>query len=158
MQKARLMAVPQQLAELGALKLTFVGGEPLLHPHIVELLQAAKAANMTTCMVTNASLLDQELMQRLQGSLDWLTFSIDASADALHADMGRGLARDVAMGVFHSKVTCHGAQHRLCCTHQAGWPDPLTQTPAQAGTSCCVCLRKLQRVQHASLGSAISCT
>ena len=95
-----LLSVPQQLADLGALKLTFVGGEPLLHPQIVDLVAAAKAAGLTTCMVTNASLLDEQLMQQLQGSLDWMTFSIDASSDALHARMGRGLARDVARGAI----------------------------------------------------------
>ena len=34
----------------------------------------------------------------MQGSLDWLTLSVDASSDELHARIGRGRAREIASG------------------------------------------------------------
>lgn len=52
--------VPKKLVEAGASKLTFVGGEPFLHPHIEQLLAAAKAAGLTTSIVTNGSRLSNE--------------------------------------------------------------------------------------------------
>lgn len=80
------------------MKLTFVGGEPLLHPALPALVTAAKAAGLTTCVVTNGSLLDEALLDTLCGSLDWLTLSVDTSSDELHARIGRGLTREVASG------------------------------------------------------------
>jgi radical S-adenosyl methionine domain-containing protein 2 len=59
---------------------------------------AAKAAGLSTSMVTNGSLLDAASLLRLAGSLDWLAFSVDASTDALHAAIGRGVRGEVARG------------------------------------------------------------
>lgn len=94
----RMLRVPAELRELGAMKLTFVGGEPLLHPALPRLVAAAKVAGLTTCVVTNGSLLDARLLDKMRGSLDWLTLSVDASTDELHARIGRGLARDISVG------------------------------------------------------------
>lgn len=74
------------------------GGEPLLHPRIHELVSAAKAAGLATSMVTNASLLTPSALLRLAGSLDWLALSLDASSDALHAAVGRGVRGELAAG------------------------------------------------------------
>jgi wyosine [tRNA(Phe)-imidazoG37] synthetase (radical SAM superfamily) len=75
---AQLLAVPQRLRDLGALKLTFVGGEPFLHPAAVPMIKAAKASGLTTCVVTNASLLDERMLRELQGHLDCLSASMPA--------------------------------------------------------------------------------
>lgn len=74
------------------------GGEPLLHPLIFDLVAAAKAAGLATSLVTNGSLLDAPTLLRLAGHLDWLALSVDASDDALHAAVGRGLRGEVARG------------------------------------------------------------
>eukprot|EP00892_Ulva_mutabilis_P010067 jgi/Ulvmu1/7432/UM036_0093.1 len=75
--------------------MTFVGGEPLLHPALLPLLKECKAAGLTTCVVTNASILDSEFLKAAQPHLDWLTMSIDASSDALHSALGRGLRKEL---------------------------------------------------------------
>lgn len=59
--------VPRLLAAAGVNKINFVGGEPFLHPHIEDLVVAAKAAGLVTSVVTNASLLDAARLLRLRG-------------------------------------------------------------------------------------------
>ncbi|GBF97117.1 hypothetical protein Rsub_10128 [Raphidocelis subcapitata] len=86
-----LLGVPAALAAAGVVKLTFVGGEPMLHPHIFELVAAAKRAGLCTSMVTNGSRLDAASLLRLRPALDQLAFSVDASDDALHVALGRAV-------------------------------------------------------------------
>ncbi|PNH03843.1 Radical S-adenosyl methionine domain-containing protein 2 [Tetrabaena socialis] len=61
-----LLAVPALLAAAGVNKITFVGGEPFLHPLIEPLLVAAKCAGLVTSAVTNGSLLDEARLERLR--------------------------------------------------------------------------------------------
>ena len=49
------ITVPQMLADAGADKITFVGGEPTLCPYLEDLLLASKKAGLTTCIVSNAT-------------------------------------------------------------------------------------------------------
>lgn len=61
------MQVPPLLAAAGVSKITFVGGEPLLHPLLPELLAAAKGAGLVTSLVSNGSLLTEDWLRRMQG-------------------------------------------------------------------------------------------
>jgi len=83
-----------QLVDAGAQKITFVGGEPLLHPHIRQLVERAKQLGLTTCIVTNGSLLSSAWLESMRRHLDWLGISIDASTDALHLQIGRASMTD----------------------------------------------------------------
>lgn len=66
------------LARAGFKKITFAGGEPLLCPWLGELIRTARAAGVTTSLVTNGSLLNRSLMEDFRGVLDWVTISIDS--------------------------------------------------------------------------------
>ena len=92
--KEKGLLVPNLLADAGAEKLTFVGGEPTLCPWLIELIAAAKTAGLTTCLVTNGSRLTEEFLDTCVGILDWIGLSIDASNDELHYRIGRGRRRD----------------------------------------------------------------
>jgi organic radical activating enzyme len=48
--------------------LNAAGGEPFLHPHIFELIAAAKEAGLVTSVVTNGSCLDAAKLLKLQVS------------------------------------------------------------------------------------------
>jgi len=86
------------LRAAGADKITFVGGEPMLHKDICDLIKRAKLLGFTTCMVTNGSLLNKFWLKHMQHHLDWLGISIDASSDALHVAIGRASKRDIDRG------------------------------------------------------------
>ena len=72
------------LAAAGASKLTFVGGEPMLHSLLPELIEAAKQAGLTTCVVTNGSKLTEGWLQEMRPHLDWLALSVSARRSPAH--------------------------------------------------------------------------
>ncbi len=77
------------LAAAGFRKITFAGGEPLLCPWIVDLVALAKDRGLTTSVVTNGSLLDDQMLKRLSPCLDWATISIDSLRSAALRETGR---------------------------------------------------------------------
>ena len=108
------VTVPQMLADAGADKITFVGGEPTLCPYLEDLLLASKKAGLTTCIVSNATGLTEEFLDRCGYLIDWIGLSIDASSDELHVEIGRGLRSDLARASSHHLVEAKAAWER--CT------------------------------------------
>ena len=95
------LTVPEMLAEDGAEKITFVGGEPTLCPFLGDLLQVSKDVGLTTCIVSNASGLTEEFLDEWGHLIDWVGLSIDASSDEIHAKIGRGMRGDLARQRSH---------------------------------------------------------
>lgn len=95
------ITVPEMLAAAGAEKITFVGGEPTLCPYLGDLLAASKDVGLTTCIVTNASGLTEDFLDKWSHLIDWIGLSIDASNDQIHAEIGRGMRGDLARERSH---------------------------------------------------------
>ena len=108
------VTVPQMLADAGADKITFVGGEPTLCPYLEDLLLASKKAGLTTCIVSNATGLTEEFLNRCEHLIDWVGLSIDASNDNLHVEIGRGLRSDLKRASSHHLIEAKAAWER--CT------------------------------------------
>lgn len=89
----------EQLARAGVEKINFVGGEPMLHPHIRPWIIHAKATGMVTSIVSNGTGIDAEFLEAMNEHLDWVGLSIDASNDELHAKLGRGRKREIIRGI-----------------------------------------------------------
>jgi radical S-adenosyl methionine domain-containing protein 2 len=87
----RQIAVLPQKAGIGARKVTFAGGEPLLSPTILDDVAFARTQGLVTSLVTNGSLLSEQIIRCLAPILDWLTISIDS----LNADTNRRIGRAV---------------------------------------------------------------
>jgi len=68
--------------ELGVRHTDLIGGEPLLHPDVLDLVGAVVARGMTTGMTTNGFLLTEERLSQL---LDAGLGRIQISVDAVHA-------------------------------------------------------------------------
>lgn len=67
-----------KIKELGCLRIGLQGGEPLMHPDIVEVVRHCKSLDLKTTMSTNGLLLSRELVQGLeQAGLDGLQVSVD---------------------------------------------------------------------------------
>ena len=101
LQEEDAVRVPRLLAEEGAEKITFVGGEPTLCPFLGKLLMAAKDAELTTCIVSNGTGISEEFLDEWNHLIDWVGLSIDASNDQIHSRIGRGLKRDLNAGHSH---------------------------------------------------------
>ena len=95
------LTVPEMLADAGADKITFVGGEPTLCPFLGDLLAVSKDVGLTTCIVSNASGLTEAFLDEWGHLIDWVGLSIDASNDQIHAEIGRGMRGDLARSRSH---------------------------------------------------------
>ncbi|CAL5990969.1 Radical_SAM domain protein [Hexamita inflata] len=70
-------------------KITFVGGEPLLDKDLLPMILHAKQQGMTTMVVTNGSLLDDQFLTSAQNYLDWIGISIDSLDENTNKKIGR---------------------------------------------------------------------
>lgn len=70
-------------------KVTFAGGEPTLSPTFLEDVTYAKSLGLMTSVVTNGSLLTDQLLGQLKGVLDLLTLSIDSINTESNLEIGR---------------------------------------------------------------------
>ena len=70
----------QELAGLGCFRLGITGGEPLMRPDLLELLDTASARGLQPSLTTNALLLTEEMARQLgQRQLVWLNVSLDGA-------------------------------------------------------------------------------
>jgi radical SAM protein with 4Fe4S-binding SPASM domain len=77
------------LAEYGAPVILFSGGEPLLHPHIFELIDRAVKNGLRAVLSTNGLLIDREKAARLAGlGLSYVGVSLDG-LNATHDQLRR---------------------------------------------------------------------
>lgn len=78
------LTVIEQAAQLGILQLGLTGGEPLLHPELETLVEAAAATGLYTNLITAGTLLTPERAARLKAcGLDHVQISLqDSQADA----------------------------------------------------------------------------
>lgn len=89
------------LAHAGIQKLTFVGGEPTLHPDLGRLMRHAKACGMVTCVVTNGFRLAR-LLDEYADAVDWVGLSLDTGVEEVQQALGRGHGDHVASTVRHA--------------------------------------------------------
>ncbi len=87
---ADAMRIPALLRDAGTEKLTFVGGEPTLSPHLPLLLRASKAVGLTTMVVTNGYLIAEGYLERIRDHVDWIALSVDSGSNEVEKALGRG--------------------------------------------------------------------
>ena len=86
------------LADAGTEKITFVGGEPTLHPHLPELVRHAAGLGLTTCIVTNGARLLQ-VLDAAPGAVHWVGLSVDSGSEQVQAQLGRGKGDHVSKSI-----------------------------------------------------------
>lgn len=83
------------LADAGVDKVTFVGGEPTLHPHLAKIVNHAHDLGLTTCIVSNGAKL-LAVLDAAPGAVDWVGLSVDSGREDVQAQLGRGNGDHVA--------------------------------------------------------------
>ena len=93
--EADAIEIIQQIANeplgdnLLARKITFVGGEPTLHPALPGLVKFAKDLGLVTAVITNGLTLNHRYLEQMAGKLDWVGLSIDGLDGATNQQIGR---------------------------------------------------------------------
>lgn len=77
------------LYDAGVQKVTFAGGEPMLHKDISDIIITAKRMGLTTSIITNGSLITKEWLEEMEGHLDWIGLSVDSIMHETNVKIGR---------------------------------------------------------------------
>ena len=88
-------ALIEFLKSLNIEKINFVGGEPLLYPGIFDILNVSKKMGFTVSITTNGSLLNEKIINKLSGYVDWIGISIDSTFESIEQKLGRGFGNHV---------------------------------------------------------------
>ena len=88
--KEDALKIPSILKTAGTEKLAFTGGEPLLCPHLGDLIMEAKNLNLTTMLITSGSLLTESFIYENSSYIDWIALSVDSSNEETQYKLGRG--------------------------------------------------------------------
>jgi radical S-adenosyl methionine domain-containing protein 2 len=94
-----------QLVEAGMEKITFVGGEPMLCPHLGEYIEHAKELGCLTMIVSNGSLITEKFFEKYHDSIDWIGVSIDSSIESTEKALGRGYGNHLANLIKVAEIT-----------------------------------------------------
>ncbi len=82
MSPARILSLIDELNQAGTLFLNLSGGEALATPHIFEYIKKASSLNMEVRLKTNASLLDQSIIEKLiQAGLKGMDISLYGASE-----------------------------------------------------------------------------
>lgn len=88
--------IADQCGEYGAWVRISGGGEPMLHPKAVELIEYAKQAGAKIGLITNGSRFNEENSRRLlEAQVDMIEFSVDAADPETYDRVRKGLNWDI---------------------------------------------------------------
>jgi radical SAM protein with 4Fe4S-binding SPASM domain len=97
----RLIALVDEMAELGFRDLHLTGGECLLHPHTLDVARHARRRGLVVDLATNGTLIDEETAALIAESVDRVSLSLD-SPHAAENDAMRGPgSHRKAVAAFH---------------------------------------------------------
>jgi MoaA/NifB/PqqE/SkfB family radical SAM enzyme len=87
---AEVETLLNELSHMGVTEILFSGGEPLLHPDILPLIDFAVKKGFLVRLITNGILLDENMVVALkQAGLGWCSLSLDGPTPEIH-DAFRG--------------------------------------------------------------------
>jgi radical S-adenosyl methionine domain-containing protein 2 len=75
---------------MGVEKINFTGGDPLLHPQLLEYCSYAKSFGMTVSVTTNGYLLNSKRIHNIVGVVDWINLSVDSCSEYIEEMLGKG--------------------------------------------------------------------
>jgi len=88
--------IADQCGEYGAYVRISGGGEPMLHPKAVELMEYAKKVGARVGLITNGSKFTEESIRRLlEAQVDMIEFSVDAADSESYTKVRKGLNWEV---------------------------------------------------------------
>lgn len=77
------------IAGANVAEFNIAGGEPMLYPGLVELVQYIRDKRVKVSLITNGSLMDEEWVKKYAGMFDTIGFSVDSINDETNRKIGR---------------------------------------------------------------------
>lgn len=99
--KEEAIEIVKRLAEFGFQKITFAGGEPTLCPWLPELIKLSKELGMTTMIISNGTMLNEQFLKSNKMYLDWIGLSIDSLSDLSNRRIGRAIHKTKPLSKEH---------------------------------------------------------
>lgn len=126
--------VVELLRAAGAEKITFVGGEPTLCPHLASLLRRSRGIGLVTTIVTNGGRL-KAVLNSAPGCTDWVGLSVDSADEAVQAALGRGRGGHVSRSIEYARLLRElGIRIKLnTVITELNWQEDMTDLVLQIG-------------------------
>ena len=112
--------------DLGAMKITFMGGEPTLHDKLPELILEAKRIGYSYVRIDTNGMFPESLLDTPgMKALDEITFSLDGPTEELNdALRGKGVFRKCTQSIRSAVARGYNVQITTCVQSPLTWRDP----------------------------------
>lgn len=127
-----------ELGKLGVRSIMFGGeGEPLLHPHIVEIMNFTKESGIDVALTTNGVFLEPAVAREILGCTEWIKVSINAGTPETYGKIHRTAPADLEK-VFANleQAALMRRENKLRCTlgmQMVLLPENWNEAPLLAG-------------------------
>lgn len=101
----------KKLSDIGMEKINFAGGEPLLHPNLINYCKLARDLGMTVSVTTNGSLIDEHKIEEMNGFVDWIGLSVDSEREETEQNLCRGYGDHVSHSVKVAEIIHNNEIH-----------------------------------------------
>ncbi|MBD3250139.1 MAG: radical SAM protein [Candidatus Pacebacteria bacterium] len=81
--------IVDELVEAGLKKISFAGGEPLLWPEMLRLIEYLKSKSVKTMLISNGELITAKHIEEFKKNLDWLNLPLEGSNPQMNRAMTR---------------------------------------------------------------------
>jgi len=95
-----IFSILAEMAEMGVPYITFTGGEPLLHPDLLKIVEKAASLGLIPNLDTNGTLLTEEVALKLkEAGLDRVQVSLDGTEGTHDRIRGEGSFKEAVRGI-----------------------------------------------------------
>lgn len=115
--------VLRELVRGGVSKINFAGGEPLMHPHLHELIQTTGDLGIHASIISNASLMTKTFFSKTAPLLSQIGISCDSLSEKTNVKIGRGYGNHVEIvrrafdRIDRLAPTCHKKLNTVVMRH-----------------------------------------
>ncbi|MGG4442474.1 radical SAM protein [Brevibacillus fortis] len=104
----RVLELIDELIELGVFDLTLAGGEPLLHPDVMDIIHHSVKGGLRVGVLTNGTMVNQKFCEELEELVSEKNFILQVSLDSIDPtinDVSRGRTEEVVRNIRALKGT-----------------------------------------------------
>lgn len=82
-----LKKIFEEAKEIGLVSVKLTGGEPFLHPEILEVIKGIKGLNLGVTIETNGTMIDEQAAKTMKENASFVAISLDGASKTCHEDL-----------------------------------------------------------------------